>query len=171
MKSKQMNKARTEKEAVNRIRCFKPKTIEDFARIGVPLDVQPFSAGAFREVWMPRNKKLQIIVKFPVMENGSMNSGRIHSNDEVKKITRLRRYRLLRPHLPEVYYHDKKTGILVMRYYAPVPPGEEPDDFMRLGALTGRLIQRLTGSPMDDIQQSNIRGDGASGFVFIDLGY
>lgn len=175
-----MGKSRSTKDAVKRINRLKPKSVADFERIGIPLN-EPFAGGSFREVRFPKNKALVFVVKFPIEAGGTTNSGRVHSNAEVRKIKKLSKYRVLKQHLPHIYYHDKSTGIIVMKTYKEIKEAGVTLDqtpffrlqtpFFRLGVLTGSLIKKLTGVEMEDIQQSNIRDDGKEGFVFIDCGY
>ena len=117
------NKARSTPDAVRRIRKHKPKNQGDFDKIGVELESVPFSGGSFRNVYHTTNKKLRIVVKFPVIDNDSTHSGIVHSRAEVRKINKLSRFKLLKPHLPKVYYHDDRTGIVVMKKYSDFPNG------------------------------------------------
>lgn len=160
------SKVRSTLDAVRRIKAHKPETREDFEKLGVNLQTGPFNAGSFREVFMPKDKKIKIVVKFPMGK-----SGRIHSNDEIRKLVKLRKFDLLKPHLPQVYYHSYKTGVIVMKRYSEFKWKREEDYLSRIGELTGKLIERLTGVEMDDIQETNVRSDGGKGFIFIDLGY
>jgi hypothetical protein len=160
-----VRKAYTTTEAVRRIRAHKPKSKEDFEKIGVPLENDSFDNGSFREVFLTRFKALKIVVKFAMGK-----SGVVHSSMEIKKLAKLSKFKLLRPYLPEVYYHNYRTGIIVMRKYPEFKWKREVDYVAKIGALTGKLIQALTSVEMDDIREDNIRSDGKK-FVFIDLGY
>jgi hypothetical protein len=159
-----MKRPRSTAEAVNAILANKPKTMADFDKIGIPLG-KWIGGGSFRNAYVPDNKRIVLVVKFPVYED--VRSGIIHSRSEVRKIKKLSRFSLLRKHLPKVYYHDNKSGIVVMHRYNSLTCDKS---FDKLGIFTGKLIKKMTGVDMTDIQSSNVMSNG-SGFVFIDLGY
>ena len=158
--------------AVRRIKTFKPETPEEFADAGVPvLDDKNFVyAGVFREVY--RIVGVPLVVKFPLGDSYSETSeGRRHTNAEVNRIKRLSAFPVMRKYLPKVYYHDKASGIVVMRYYAELD--EWTDDTM-LNKFIQNLIKDITGIQLSDVHDGNVRssnGKPTGRPVMIDCGY
>ncbi|PWT76422.1 MAG: hypothetical protein C5B59_06770 [Bacteroidetes bacterium] len=160
------------KQAVALIRKHGPSTPEEFTEIGVPLEKRKIGSGIFREVI--KVKGLPLVVKFPIAEskNGrvSYRAGKMHSTVEVKKIARLRKFRKLRGHLPTVYYHDRKSGVLVMQYYPAFV--NDADTLRALGKMVTKAISHGTGIEVSDIHEENVRmGKTSKHAVLIDLGY
>lgn len=143
------------KEALRRLRIWKPVTKTDFKEAGLRLDY--LGAGCFRETYTICGTSL--VVKLPIEDYGKR-----HTNQEVKRIKKLSRYRDLKPYMPKVLYHDKKHGIVVMPYYF-----EEETDGFRILAM--RLLKRLTGVSLKDSGGNNTLVNGHGHMIFVDLGY
>ena len=116
------------------------------------------------------------MVKFPLAGSGrlrksSYRDGIEHSDTEVDRIKRLARWPVMRPHLPEVFYHDKQSGILVMRKYPKYATFETQVDAM--GQMIQRLVYKLTKVRCSDIHSDNVRKRRFNNeqSVLIDLGY
>lgn len=156
-----MNQAK----ALRLINEFHPKNPADFKELGLPLHF--IGGGAFREVCQIDGLKL--VVKFPLMDaDGSHRSGKMHSTMEARKVAQLREYPELRSHLPVIYYHNPKTGVLVMKHYPKYTSAE--DQIRHLGAVMWKLIWRVTGVNCSDISSKNFHRNGKRG-VMVDLGY
>lgn len=166
------------KTAIRRIREYGAggglRTPADFAWAGVPLEKKSLGDGAFREVF--KVKDCPLVVKFPLSECGyesddgiprDYSSGIRHSAIEMKKIVRLRRFKWMRRFLPEVYYYDRKHGIIVMRHYE----GMDGADFESAGAhFVKMLIKKATGVTIADYGDCNV-GLRGNKLILLDLGY
>jgi hypothetical protein len=174
-----MKPARTIRTAISRIRKFSPTTPEAFAKIGVPLDHRTADAGVFREAVKARD--LPLCVKFPLHENNMPKSGnpdyhegRWHTTTEVKRMERLRKFPFMRKYLPKIYYHDRKSGVLVMHWYAAFTSNFHA--YCSLGNMAADLMYRLTGVKTIDIHDGNTRTsnperDEKGRTILIDMGY
>jgi hypothetical protein len=178
-KSGSIKNARTVRTAVKRIRKFSPKTPFDFAKIGVPLKTKAEGAGVFREA--VRARDLSLCVKFPLCDgkmpasgNDDYHEGKWHTTTEVKRIERLRKFPFMRKYLPKIYYHDRKSGVLVMRWYEAFD--NDFNAYCSLGNMAADLMYRLTGVKTIDIHGGNTRTSnpnrGEKGrTILIDMGY
>ena len=137
--------------AIRRIQKFKPTTPAEFKKAGVPLG-RLVGAGVFREV--VRVKDCDLVVKFP-LDDGGYRDGKIHTTVELRKLKKLAQYPWMRKYLPKVYYHDPKSGVLVMKFYPEF--GDEDDQIDGLGNLIRTLIRRTTGVDIADIHSENVR--------------
>lgn len=147
-------------KALRLINKNKPASQKEFEALG--LKFQLIDAGCFREVFAIKGTNL--VVKLPFDE------GKYHSISEIKRIEKLSKVKELVPHLPKVYYFDRKTGIIVMRYY---PQIKQEDQIELLGKVVKKLVKRIAGVNMGDIHDNNIRKkrqDWAT-LIFVDLGY
>src|ERR1700722_6019834 len=90
----------------------RPTSPTAFKSIGIKL--RYLDEGVFREVY--KISGCPLVVKFP-LEDGGIADGVQHSISEVNRIKRLSKIKELVPHLPKILYHDRKNGVLVMRYY------------------------------------------------------
>lgn len=165
----------TKAQALRIIRRTKPTTPEEFREIG--LHVTFIGNGVFREVCKIDGQRL--IAKFPIAddpEGEDFSSGRKHARDEMKRITALLKFKVLRPHLPKIRYYDPESGVIVMDWYEKFI--SDDDKLMSLGTVMRKLIKVITKVKCSDIHGGNIlckaynpetgaRGDA----VFIDLGY
>jgi len=166
--------------AIARIRKYKPVTPTDFRWAGVPLEKEALGAGTFREA--VKVKDCPLIVKFPLSEEGNssadipddyppdFSSGIRHSALEMKKITRLRRFKWMRRFLPEVYYYDRRHGIIVMRFYEEIKGafGVANSKFVET------LLKRCTGVFLTDYGECNVGAGGTEAGpvpILLDLGY
>ena len=152
--------------AIKKIRAAKPQTHKDFKAIGLPL--KWLGTGAFRECCEIVN--CDLVVKFPLPRKKVM-AGRRHTATEMARLTRLRTHRVMLPHLPEVFYYDKKHGIVVMRKYPKYDSSEDQGDAM--GQMIQRLIYAVARIRCTDIHTENVRKRRANHdqSVLIDLGY
>ena len=77
----------------------------------------------------------------------------------------------MRPHLPEVFYHDKKSGVIVMRKYPKYDNYKSQADAM--GEMIQRLVYKLTKVSCSDIHSENVRKRrfNKEQSVLVDLGY
>lgn len=156
------------RKAILLIEKHHPSTPTEFKKIGLHLKF--VGAGAFREVC--RIKDCDLVVKFPLNEakgKKDYRAGKLHSTNEVKRIKALSAYSELRPHLPKVHYHNRKTGVLVMQYYESFDK-DTFQQFVKLGNVVIKLVKRLTGVTMSDVHWGNFHKEKNKG-VFIDLGY
>ena len=171
-----MKPARTIRTAIRRIKQFKPTTEGGFMSAGVPLG-SLLGSGAFRVSFKVAD--LPLVVKFPLCDgllskNPDYHEGKWHTTTEVKRIERLSKFPFMRKYLPKIYYHDRKSGVLVMHWY-----DEFNDDFIRycsLGNMAADLMYRLTGVKTIDIHGGNTRTsnrleDEKGRTILIDIGY
>ena len=147
---------------LKRLNKYKPVTEDDFKDAGIPL-TECLGAGSFRCVSRIADTNLSVKIPHNVY-------GKRHTNLEVKRIKRLRRYKELRPYLPKIYYHDKKHGIVVMPVYGEA----ECENFKyKYGceALITTLIKRTTGITIKDIDECNCGINGNGHLIVVDLGF
>lgn len=156
--------------AILKIREQKPGNVGAFRQIGLKL--KKLGQGMFREAYQIVD--LPLVVKFPKWQESdgeaSMRSGKLHSTVEVRKIGKLRKSRWMKKYVPEVHYHDRKTGVLVVSLHS-----KFTSSYNRTGAM-GRLITEMIvrhfGINVGDIHAANVgRGKGQTDAVLIDLGY
>ena len=152
--------------ALKKIREARPRTHKDFKAIGLPL--RWIGTGAFRECCEVLN--CDLVVKFPLPRKKGV-SGKRHTATEMARLKRLRKHRVMLPHLPEVFYYDKTHGIIVMRKYPKYDSFEDQADAM--GQMIQRLIYAVTRVKCQDIHTENVRKRRMNheGAVLIDLGY
>jgi hypothetical protein len=128
-------------------------------------------AGLFRSGYKIRN--CDLVIKFPGKDDVKPSVGgkenRDHSLQEVRRLKRLMKDGTLNRFLPEIFYHDKKTGVVVMRYYPPFKDFEELAD--ALGRMIGHLIFRVTRVRCTDVHTENVRRGQYDRAILIDLGY
>jgi hypothetical protein len=152
--------------ALKKIRAAKPRTHKDFKDLGLPL--RWVGTGAFRECCEILN--CDLVVKFPLARK-KYASGRRHTAMEMARLKRLRQHRVMHPNLPEVFYYDKKHGIIVMRKYPKYESFEDQADAM--GQMIQRLIYAVTKVRCQDIHTENVRKRRMNHdqSTLIDLGY
>jgi len=162
------------KQAVALIRKHRPTKPQEFTAAGVPLEKKLEGHGVFREV--AKVKGLPLVVKFPLAENNkktgklSYRSGKMHSTVEVRKIEELSKLRWLRPHLPQVHYHDRKSGVQVVGYCKEFD--DDIDTLRAMGRLLTKVIAKTLGVTVSDIHEDNVRkGHTVKEAILIDLGY
>jgi len=156
------------KQVLSKIEKLKLTTPKEFKAAHIPLVRE--GAGIFRVAM--RVKGLPLVVKFPLASGKDMSfrGGKMHSTVEVRKIKKLARISWMRPHLPRVLYHDKKSGVLVMDWKKEFDT--DVDAFRALGRLTTKLIRKWKGVTVSDIHEDNVRqGRSKREVVLVDLGY
>lgn len=123
--------------------------------------------GLFREVYQINSAN--VIVKFP-----KGLDGREHTRNEIRKLLRLRKFSVLRDHLPRLYYYDSTHAVVVMEHYPRFERDgsitREENQILAMGKLISKLITRVTKIHVTDIHDDNVhsnRGDA----VIIDWGY
>jgi hypothetical protein len=156
--------------ALKKIRTQHPTSRSEFVSAG--LSLKEIGEGVFRKTY--RISGTSLVVKFPLRDSErDAREGRQHSAAEVRRIKKLSGVPVIKGYLPKVYYHDKKSGTVVMSYHKKF--NNQEAQFEKLGELTTRLIRRLTGVTVGDIHGGNVNvKDNAPkkpSLVFIDLGY
>ena len=158
------------RQAIARIRRFKPTTVEEFAQAGLSLEILK-TVSVFREVYLV--KDLPLVVKFPLWDkDGNTSEGRRHTNAEIRRIAKMATVPKLRKYLPRIYYHDPKAGIVVARRYPDYDKTVDPSD--TLGRFVERLIKDFTGIKLSDVHEDNVRSrDGSYRGcpILLDCGY
>jgi len=144
----------TIKKVVAFLRKYKPRKPED---IDDKLPLVSLGGGCYREVFAV--KGLRVVIKFPY----NTQSDTLHARDEIRAIEKLRTApRDIRKHAPKVYYHDWKTGVILMkRYRHTSAPG------IRLAKKLTKFFD--TSSGLMDYGWGNFARDGKK-LVAIDLG-
>jgi hypothetical protein len=141
----------------------RPRTPEEFRKAGIKL--RYIDHGVFREVY--KIQDCPLVVKFPLNEDQDFAGGVAHSISEVRRIARLGKIKELKPHLPRIYYHDKKGGVLVMAYYHRMTDSRAVE---LLGKVVQKLVSRIARVQMSDIHSDNVR-QAVGRLFFTDLGY
>lgn len=155
-------------QVLRKIKTSRPSTPSEFRALGIPLIKE--GAGSFRIVMRVRG--LNLAVKFPQSYGPEMGLrvGKMHSTVEVRKINKLKRIPWMRPHIPRVYFHDKKSGVLVVSWHPEFR--NTTTSFRALGRLMTKVIAKKTGITVSDIHEDNTRrGRTAKDSVLVDLGY
>jgi 5-methylthioribose kinase len=130
-------------------------------------------SGVFRQGYKVRG--CDLVIKFPNPAVKDIDTeNRQHSATEIRRIRRLRAAGTLEQFLPEVFYYDKKTGVVAMRYYKEFKNFEEQADAM--GRMIQKLIYRIARVRCADIHTGNVRQRNSppahlKDAVLIDLGY
>ena len=151
------------RKIVRLVKERRPKNPSEFLKVGIPLTRISEDQGLFRKVYKVRN--CDLVVKFP-----KALSGKIHSRDEVTRIKKLRRFAVMRPHLPTVHYFDAVNSVLVMDYCPKFTTYEKEADAM--GAFIMKLIKSATGFALGDIHSENVHKHvSRDSAVIIDCGY
>ena len=99
-------------ELIRKLRSVKSAELEDFEKADIGLE--PLDQGAFRQVYTAIG--LPVVVKIPLNDRSCL----YHARREIRRLKQVRRsslYRVLKRYLPKVYYADKQSGIIVMRFY------------------------------------------------------
>jgi hypothetical protein len=162
--------SKKDKKALDLIRKHNPSDLMEAHEIG--LRMKYLDSGVFRDCY--RIKDSRLVIKFPNEDSDAIS----HSRVEVRRIKKLAEHKVLAKYMPEVYYHNSKTGVVVMEYCS--KGFNTKDNFGdSIGAglslfLLGDLIRKLTGVRMDDVHDGNLRLTVEAGHYqlkFIDLGY
>jgi tRNA A-37 threonylcarbamoyl transferase component Bud32 len=159
----------TQNRALQLIKKHRPENLITAHELGLRLI--HIGSGAFRTVY--RIKNTDLVIKFPDDEDGES-----HTRTEIKAIERLYKYKVLRSHLPKVYFYDSKSGVVVMEYYdkysdhkAGNPhPMQTHGDTTWERILISKLIRKLTGVDFQDLYNSNLRLDKNQHVKFVDIG-
>lgn len=153
-------------KALKLIRKHAPSSPAAFVKLGFRLNY--IGAGVFREV--ARIAGCDLVVKFPLDEKDGPNEGIAHSLSEMKRIEKLSRVPELKPHMPKVFYYDRKNGIIVMQFYPELTPADAVE---LLGKVVRKLVAKVSDVAMTDIHDGNVRRKrkGWDQLVFTDLGY
>lgn len=172
-----MTTRRTLKTTIAIIKKERPASPSQFREAGITLEKIPEGTGAFREVLKVRG--LPLVVKFPLAEGThdpkrgkklSYRSGKMHSMMEVRRIQTLSKIKRMQMYLPKVYYHDRKSGVLVMHWYKEFT--DDVDALRALGRMVTRLIWLWERVGISDIHEGNVRiGRSKKDVKIIDLGY
>lgn len=124
--------------------------------------------GAYRDTYFIEG--VPLVVKFP-KNNGGTHS---HAKAEIKAIRRLRRgkkrYKLLQKYIPETYYENLKTGVIVMRQYKPLRSKYD----ILIADVLEKLVSVVWPEHVEDgtdVHGSNIALDDDGHLKIIDLGY
>jgi hypothetical protein len=166
LKSKSSSRCLPVRTVIARIVKARPTNPIAFKAAGIKL--RYLDEGVFREVY--KISGCPLVVKFPLDDDG-IEDGIQHSISEVNRIRRLSKIKELMPHLPKVLYHDRMSGVLVMRYY-PKPRDAEQTVEM-LGKIIKKLVSRIARVQMSDIHADNVRKGRTDWLsaIFTDLGY
>lgn len=96
-------------------RRYNPSTFEEAKAIGFKLKY--LGEGCFREGYAIEVFPRPLVVKFPKYKE---LDNIYHSNEEFTIVSSLRKkkeYKVLHRYLPDILYHNKKTGVIVMPLY------------------------------------------------------
>lgn len=142
--------------------------MNDLRKNGISLRL--LGSGLYRDGYKVRD--CDLVFKFPrtiELKSGkkSLAEGRKHSAAEIRRLRRLRQVGALDPFLPEIFYYDKKSGVIGMRYYPTFIDFEDQADAM--GNVIGKLIHSLMRVTCGDIHTENVRRNKETA-VIIDLG-
>jgi hypothetical protein len=162
-------------EALRRIKTKRPTSLNEFKALG--LLGKYVGRGVFRETF--RVTGTNLIVKFPLNEARDCRTpvykgGIAHSRTEMRRLTKLKKIKALRTHLPKVWYYDKTHGIVVMTHYIKFGGYGGWKKMELLGSVINKLIKQYAHTAMNDITGDNTRmtaGEGNKRIVFVDLGY
>jgi hypothetical protein len=165
----------TNQKALRKIRRHRPTSLNEFKDLG--LLGRFVGAGVFRESYRIRGTTL--IAKFPLDEAPKnkppcYTCGISHTRTEVARIKKLRAVAVFRPHVPRIWYHDARHGIVVMTYYPKLGGHGGWDRITLLGKVIRKLLRKVAHVQMNDIHGDNIRmtaGRYNKRLIFVDLGY
>ena len=149
------------------LKKHKPKNATEARRAGIAL--RYINRGAFREVY--RLSKLPtLVIKFPYALDGyNIYESIEHANMEVQKIKKLYRFSTMQPMLPNIFYHDRDTGVVITEYFPEHKQGMAAQLEEALSTIQS-LINALTKQRVTDLHRDNVRFT-EEGIKLIDLGY
>jgi len=163
-------KSRTETKVKRIVESFKqhnPKTCLEAEKL-CNIELTPVAEqGAYRDTYFVKGAPL--VVKFPKNTAGTAS----HSRAEIKAVRRIlrgkRKYRLLHSYMPEIFYGNVKTGVILMRRYKPLRSKYD----VQIADTLERLVQVLWPEKVwtTDVHGANIALDDDDEFKIIDLGY
>ena len=105
----------------SRFKKYKPKTVAE-AMQKCNVCAKFIGKGVFREVY--RINHLPLVAKFPIRDSKAEIDVQ-HSQWEmqnIKWISRTKKFSSLWPHLPEFFHFDSRTGVSLMTEYEPLAP-------------------------------------------------
>lgn len=151
-------------EIISVIKDYHPSKIRTLRQCmkakGVTTKLKLIGEGAFRQCFVIGNT--DYVLKIPNSYDGDW-----HSKEEMKALKRLhsQKYKALHPFLPKVYFHDKSTGIIIMKRYEKL----KGNHYSAVRILE-RVVQQLTGWEWCDVKKSNVGMTFSRDYVIIDFG-
>ena len=173
-KTRAKNRAYATKRALRIIKRAQPKTLEEAQALGIG-HLQEVGQGAFRTAY--RVYGTSLLIKFPITcryrgeesvggpEVWHDHEGKNHTRMEVKKIRILCSFRVMRKHIPPVYYYNGRDGVMVTKYY-PKSTAIVP----ATNTMLYEMVREFCGVILGDLSPDNIRTEGGN-LMFIDCGY
>jgi hypothetical protein len=153
----------------DKVISFFKKNRPSFDEIKTRFSLTKIGKGLFRDVYAIDD----LVVKIPRKSNLETDhtSNLYHAREEIRQIIRIRKmkkYRLLRPFLPEIHYFDQKSGILLMPFY--VKPTKKEAEVA--AEILSRLAREVGHHSGGDIHDQNVMYDFENEtYVIVDLGY
>lgn len=153
----------TKEEVIALVREKQPKDKKAFAKLGLTLE--QIGEGVYRKVYKIKGTKL--VVKIPNKGKSSITHA-ISEYEAVYYTKKDNKCEAIHNLLPEVYYFNNDTGIMLMRYYYPI----RSNKYM-ISSLVKQLVEAVhpyAKKKSTDIHSDNI---GRAGYhpVILDLGY
>lgn len=158
---------------VRKLRRERPEPTVAAIEACLGLSLRRIGQGAFRSVYHVGTLPIVVKIPLPSKSKEGIRCNRDHSRREAAKYEKLRRFPLLRPSLPRVYFHDPKTSLLIIEYIEPtgyknkVSPTERK--LVASNILMEKLIKSLTGVAVSDIVENNLSVRNRR-LMFLDLG-
>jgi 5-methylthioribose kinase len=151
----------------------KPTTIEDIAK---RWSVRKCGQGAFRRVYAVRN--LDVVIKIPYACTNWWRScapapseGVKHARLEYKawlRVMTMGRYRALKRYMPDIWYYDSRSGIVIMERYR---KARASFFVTHIGCFIENIIEDLFNLKWElDLGADNLGIDRYGNFRLIDLG-
>jgi tRNA A-37 threonylcarbamoyl transferase component Bud32 len=151
------------KDIIKILKEHQPTTAAEAKKAGIPL--RWVDEGAYRKVY--RVTGAPYVIKFPV----KAADAREHAHAEAEKVKALAHFPAVKTLLPKIYFHDEKTGVIVMKWYRPSkePLSEQLDS--ALGTIS-ELISALTKyeHTLGDMYTGNAMFT-SEGLTLLDLGF
>lgn len=151
-------------ELIEYFQVRKPATLEDVQNF---VKVRLIGQGVYRKVYKVVGHNL--ILK--VSNTPETKSGQNHSVSEyraVKRIKRESKFSVLRSYMPDIYYCNTKTGLLLMERYKPIPETNRTILIELLNDLVETVYDYKDGK---DLHSDNVMIDKWGMLKIIDLGY
>jgi len=159
---------------------FRLKTVEDFADFG--LNLKEIGRGCSRIAYSIRGYNLVVKIPFDGMgEDGTvlstktarkyLNSAKRHARQEYKAYRRIankntKKYKVLRPHLPEIYCITK-DGVILMKKYRRTKIGWANKQLKYIRRHADFLFPENGGT---DIYGENVGRDEDGTLIILDMG-
>ena len=140
----------TVEEVVKLFKKHNPATPEE-ARKLTGLKLKYLGEGCFRDAY--RIKGTDLVVKFPLWGEYEGIDHSCSEIDTVKKVKRMAKYKPLRMFLPEFYYTDYGTGVIIMEYCKKLGYGRE-----KIADLIDSFVSSILGCDRygSDMHYNNI---------------